>query len=176
MLTIKTNTYLTVSLTALLTLSPLSFADNHAGEATTDGAFTTLMVAAPDTGKYIASLKKNSGAFKAVGAAAAGVCVTQSGHEYPGQMMIWSGYPSIQAALIGSSKYDPSNAPSTQGLPDIFGLNSGLSIISKDNMIKYRNIVGSNPSFYKLNDYEAVDVDRPIDFEFAEFLYLKYRL
>ena len=72
--------------------------------------------------------------------------------------------------------YDPSNAPSTQGLPDIFGLNSGLSIISKDNMIKYRNIVGSKPSFYKLNDYEAVDVDRPIDFEFAEFLYLKYRL
>ena len=72
--------------------------------------------------------------------------------------------------------YDPSNAPSTQELPDIFGLNSGLSIISKDNMIKYRNIVGSNPSFYKLNDYEAVDVDRPIDFEFAEFLYLKYRL
>ena len=49
MLTIKTNTYLTVSLTALLTLSPLSFADNHAGEATTDGAFTTLVVAAPDT-------------------------------------------------------------------------------------------------------------------------------
>ena len=46
-----------------------------------------------------------------------------------------------------------------------------ISIISKDNMIKYRNIVGSNPSFYKLNDYEAVDVDRPIDFEFAEFLY-----
>jgi len=72
--------------------------------------------------------------------------------------------------------YDPSNAPSSQGLPDIFGLNSGLSIISKDNMIKYRNIVGSNPSFYKLNDYEAVDVDRPIDFEFAEFLYLKYRM
>jgi hypothetical protein len=111
MLTIKTNTYLTVSLTALLTLSPLSFADNHAGEATTDGAFTTLMVAAPDTGKYIASLKNNSGAFKAVGASAAGVCVTQSGHEYPGQMMIWSGYPSIQAALIGSSKYDPAKAP-----------------------------------------------------------------
>ena len=72
--------------------------------------------------------------------------------------------------------YDPSNAPSTQDLPDIFGLNSGLSLISKDNMIKYRNIVGSKPSFYKLDDYEAVDVDRPIDFEFAEFLYLKYRL
>jgi hypothetical protein len=111
MLTFKTNTCLTVSLAALLALAPLTFADDHAGEATTEGAFTTLMIAAPDTGKYIASLKKNSAAFKAVGASGAGVCVTQSGHEYPGQMMIWSGYPSIQAALIGSSKYDPSKAP-----------------------------------------------------------------
>ena len=42
-------------------------------------------------------------------------------------------------------------------------------------MIKHRNIVGSKPSFYKLDDFEAVDVDNPIDFEFAEFLYLKYR-
>ena len=111
MLTFKKNTCLTVSLAALLALAPLTFADDHAGEATTEGAFNTLMIAAPDTGKYIASLKKNSGAFKAVGASAAGVCVTQSGHEYPGQMMVWSGYPSIQAALIGSSKYDLSNAP-----------------------------------------------------------------
>ena len=47
---------------------------------------------------------------------------------------------------------------------------------TKDNMIKYRNIVGSKPSFYKLDDFEAVDVDNPIDFEFAEFLYLKYRV
>ena len=43
-------------------------------------------------------------------------------------------------------------------------------------MMKYRNIVGSRPSFYKLHDYEAIDIDRPIDFEIAEFLYLKYRL
>ena len=42
-------------------------------------------------------------------------------------------------------------------------------------MIKYRNIVGKTPSFYKLDDFEAVDVDNPIDFEFAEFLYRKYR-
>ena len=42
--------------------------------------------------------------------------------------------------------------------------------------LKYRNIVDSKPSFYNLNDYEAVEVDRPIDFEFSKFLYLKYRL
>ena len=59
------------------------------------------------------------------------------------------------------------------GLAD--SLNYGLSIISKENMVKHRNIVGSSPSFYQLDDFEAVTIDNPIDFEFAEFLYLKYR-
>ena len=51
----------------------------------------------------------------------------------------------------------------------------GISIISKDNMIKYRNIVGKKPLFYKVDEIEAVDVDTPLDFEFAEFLYKKYK-
>ena len=71
--------------------------------------------------------------------------------------------------------YDPNNSPNTQDLPDILRLNYGLSVISRQDMIKYRNVVGSQPSFYKLDDFEAVDVDNPIDFEFAEFLYLKYK-
>ncbi len=72
--------------------------------------------------------------------------------------------------------YDPNNSPNTQNLPDILSLNYGISLISKENMIKNRNVVGSKPSFYKLDDFEAVDVDNPIDFEFAEFLYNKYRI
>lgn len=71
--------------------------------------------------------------------------------------------------------YDPNNSPNTQDLPDILKLNYGLSIISRENMIKHRNVVGAKPSFYKLDDFEAVDVDDPIDFEFAEHLFLKYR-
>ena len=71
--------------------------------------------------------------------------------------------------------YDPNNSPNTQDLPDILRLNYGLSVISRQDMIKYRNVVGSKPSFYKLDDFEAVDVDNTIDFEFAEFLYLKYK-
>ena len=72
--------------------------------------------------------------------------------------------------------YDPNNSPNTQNLPDILSLNYGISLISKENMLKNRNVVGSRPSFYKLDDFEAVDVDNPIDFEFAEFLYNKYRI
>ncbi len=71
--------------------------------------------------------------------------------------------------------YKPSDSPNTQDLPDIVSLTYGISIISKENMIKYRNIVGKKPLFYKVDDFEAVDVDNPIDFEFAEFLYNKYR-
>ena len=71
--------------------------------------------------------------------------------------------------------YNPSDSPNTQDLPDIVSLTYGISIISKENMIKYRNIVGEKPLFYKVDDFEAVDVDNPIDFEFAEFLYKKYR-
>ena len=78
--------------------------------------------------------------------------------------------------LVGKPiNYDPNNSPNTQDLPDILRLNYGLSVISRQDMIKYWNVVGSKPSFYKLDDFEAVDVDKPIDFEFAEFLYLKYK-
>lgn len=71
--------------------------------------------------------------------------------------------------------YEPSDSPNTQDLPDIVSLTYGISIISKEDMIKHRNIVGDKPLFYKLDDFESVDVDNPIDFEFAEFLYKKYR-
>ena len=71
--------------------------------------------------------------------------------------------------------YNPSDSPNTQDLPDIVSLTYGISIISKVDMIKHRNIVGKKPLFYKLDDFEAVDIDNPIDFEFAEFLYKKYR-
>ena len=71
--------------------------------------------------------------------------------------------------------YKPTDSPNTQDLPDIVSLTYGISIISKKDMIKYRNVVGKKPLFYKVDDFEAVDVDNPIDFEFAEFLYKKYR-
>jgi|TARA_B100001939_G_scaffold227754_1_gene196081 hypothetical protein len=78
---------------------------------TTDGAFTTLMLSTTDVERYVETLKSNTAAFKATGATDAGVCITRSGNEYDGQMMVWSAFPSIQAALEGSLKYDPQKAP-----------------------------------------------------------------
>jgi len=71
--------------------------------------------------------------------------------------------------------YDPSDSPNTQDLPNIVSLTYGISIISREDMIKYRNVVGQRPMFYRLGDFEAIDIDDPINFEFAEYIYNKER-
>ena len=53
-----------------------------------EGAFTSLYVSATDVDKYVSFLKGNSDAFRAIGSSDAGVCITRSGNQYPGQMMI----------------------------------------------------------------------------------------
>jgi len=67
--------------------------------------------------------------------------------------------------------YDLDNVPNSQDLPEIYNLTFGILIISKENMLKYKNVVGKNPLFYVMDDLESVDIDTPIDFDFAEFLY-----
>ena len=96
----------------LASLSLFIFADGHeSAPMSTDGAFTTLQVASPDIEKYRQALIDNPSAFQATGATAAGICVTNSGHEYLGQMMVWSAFPNVAAALSGSTMYDPQKAP-----------------------------------------------------------------
>lgn len=91
-----------------LLVSVNAFADGHVKPA--DGAFTTLNVAAKDIDKYVGFLKSNSDAFKAIGSSDAGVCVTRSGNDYPGELMVWNAFPSVEAAMVGSLKYDPYKA------------------------------------------------------------------
>ncbi len=67
--------------------------------------------------------------------------------------------------------YDPMNQPRSQDLPNVVALNFAISIISKSDMIKNRNIIGMNPYFYKLNEVESLDIDTPLDFFIAEKLY-----
>ena len=70
--------------------------------------------------------------------------------------------------------YDLDNVPNSQNLPNIYNLTFGISIISKENMLKYKNVVGKNPLFYVMDELESVDIDNSLDFDFAEFLYNKY--
>ena len=72
-----------------------------------EGAFTTLHVKAMDVTKYVDFMKKNTQPFEDIGSDVAGVCVTRSGNQYPGEMFVWNAYGSIEDAFIASQKYDP---------------------------------------------------------------------
>lgn len=69
--------------------------------------------------------------------------------------------------------YSISESPNSQDLPDVVSLTFGISIISRELMIRRTNVVGTRPFFYPLDEVESVDIDTDLDFEFAEFLYRK---
>ena len=101
-------------------LAALSFgigADGHKSseaiipESVPEGAFATLMVAAKNPKEYTAYVASQPQLFENIGAVVAGVCVTHTGADYPGQMMVWTGYPSVESAMEGLTKYDPADAP-----------------------------------------------------------------
>ena len=69
--------------------------------------------------------------------------------------------------------YNPKKSPNTQDLPDIMKLTYGANIISRKKMINKKNVLGDRPYFYHINDKEGLDVDNPIDFDVAEYLYKK---
>lgn len=72
--------------------------------------------------------------------------------------------------------YDANNKPKSQDLPDIVALNHAICILPRELMISKRDIIGYKPNLYKIDSVEATDIDNSIDFEFAEFIYKKYRL
>ena len=72
--------------------------------------------------------------------------------------------------------YDPLNAPNSQDLPDVVALNFGVTVVSRDDLIKNRNIIGKRPKFVVTSDIEAIDIDTPLDFYIAEQLYIKTEL
>ena len=55
-----------------------SIADDHAGASFGEGAFTTIMIQANDTEKYIAALESNTQIMENNGAIAGCYCVTKS--------------------------------------------------------------------------------------------------
>ncbi len=69
--------------------------------------------------------------------------------------------------------YTPSKKPRSQDLPDIISLDSAVNVIARERMIECRNFVGKNPNIYIIDAEEGLEIDYPIDFEFAEFVYKK---
>ena len=69
--------------------------------------------------------------------------------------------------------YNPSESPNSQDLPDIVGVTYGISILSKDDMVKHKNVITDNPYFYRLDEIESIDIDTEFDFMVAEYVYKK---
>jgi CMP-N-acetylneuraminic acid synthetase len=69
--------------------------------------------------------------------------------------------------------YDTENQPRSQDLPRIVALNFAVSIISKEDMIRHKNLIGKKPFLYTIDEIESTDIDTPLDFEIAEYLYKK---
>lgn len=70
--------------------------------------------------------------------------------------------------------YNPAKKPRSQDLPDIISLDSAVNVIAKERMIECRNFVGKTPYIYVVDSVEGLEIDYPLDFEFAEFLYKKF--
>ena len=71
--------------------------------------------------------------------------------------------------------YDLKHQPRSQDLPDIAALNFAVNIISREKMISGKNVVGQRPYIYLIDEVEGTDIDNPIDFDFAEFVYRRQR-
>ena len=70
--------------------------------------------------------------------------------------------------------YRLDNVPNSQDLPDVKRLNYGISIITRESMLRNRSLIGNSPDFYELDHFESVDVDTPFDFFIAEQIYNEY--
>lgn len=69
--------------------------------------------------------------------------------------------------------YDADNKPRSQDLPNILALNYAAHIISRETMIRKKDIVGYRPYLYEISKIEAADIDDQTDFEFCEFMFKK---
>jgi N-acylneuraminate cytidylyltransferase len=67
--------------------------------------------------------------------------------------------------------YDPDNKPRSQDLPNIQALNYAVHILPRDLMLKKRDIIGYRPKFVEISEIEATDIDTPLDFAYAEFIF-----
>ena len=69
--------------------------------------------------------------------------------------------------------YEIDKSPNSQDLPDIFMITYGVCLLSKEDMIKYANVVTEKPTFKVLDEVESVDIDTEYDFMVAEMVYKK---
>ena len=72
--------------------------------------------------------------------------------------------------------YKVNKQPMSQELTGIYKFIPALSIISKEKLVKYKNVIGLKPFKLIINKPETIDVDTIYDYELAKIFQKKYRL
>lgn len=67
--------------------------------------------------------------------------------------------------------FDLTKAPNSQDLPDTFKLNFAINILLTEQMFKTKTLIGKKPYFFRLDDVEGFDINTPLEFNFAEYLF-----
>ena len=67
--------------------------------------------------------------------------------------------------------YNISQTPKSQDLPEIVSLNFAITIISREEMMHRKNVIGEKPVFVELDKVESLDIDDYLDFEIAETIF-----
>tara|TARA_B100000787_G_scaffold93287_1_gene68872 strand:- start:22996 stop:23685 length:690 start_codon:yes stop_codon:yes gene_type:complete len=61
--------------------------------------------------------------------------------------------------------------PSSQNLEPLVTLPFAISIVNRNDLIKWKSLVGKKPSFLYLNPLIAIDIDDNIEFKIAEIIF-----
>ena len=69
--------------------------------------------------------------------------------------------------------YSYDHMPRSQDLPEYISPNFAINIISRDLMIKNKQIISRHPYFYIIDDIEGYDIDNKIDFQICQTLMRK---
>ena len=67
--------------------------------------------------------------------------------------------------------FNLTKAPNSQDLPDTFKLNFAINILLTEQMFKTKTLIGKKPYFFRLDDIEGFDINTPLEFNFAEYLF-----
>lgn len=67
--------------------------------------------------------------------------------------------------------YDPGKKPRSQDLPAIVRLTHAISILPRDLMVARRDSMGVSPYLMELSQGQSIDIDTPLDFQIAEFVF-----
>jgi len=76
-------------------------------------------------------------------------------------------------SLTRPINHNPAILLRTQDLPPIFEENSCMYIFSREILESRHNRIGERPLMFKMDRFEAIDIDEEFDFRIAELLYLE---